>query len=405
MDEPPIDETWDVAVVGGGPAGLGAAIALKRQGVARVVVLERDGEAGGIPRQCGHPPFGLREFGWVMRGPTYARRLRARALACGVEIRTQHSVTALLPGGTLALTCPDGPFHLAARRVVMATGAREQTRAGRLLSGTRPTGVINTATLQDCVYLKGIAPLRRPVIVGTELVALSAVLTCLRHGMRPVAVIEPAARAVARWPLGLFPRLFGIPVLTSTRLVQIEGRDQVEGVRVEGPAGTRHLACDGVVLSGQFLPESALVRASHLACDPFTRGPVVDQAGRCSDPAYFAAGNMLRPIETAGWCHREGLRTGHAVAQDLAGEAPAPLAVRVRPGAGVAWVLPQRLVLSQPGGLSLRADAPVRGRLTVRQGDRVLWSRAISTRPERRIAIPASALAGADADLVIGIDR
>jgi NADPH-dependent 2,4-dienoyl-CoA reductase/sulfur reductase-like enzyme len=398
-------EPVDVAIVGGGPAGLGAAIALKAAGVERVTILEREYEAGGIPRQCAHPPYGIREFGRLMTGPTFARRLRERAIQHGVQIATRHSVTALLPGGQLRLATPAGVEEIAARRVVLATGARETPRSARLLSGTRPLGVMNTATLQDCLYLKGISPFKRPVIVGTELVGLSALLSCVRHGMRPAAVIEEDPRPVARWPFGLFPHIVRVPLLTGSTIREIVGKTEIEAVIVATPQGTRRIECDGLVLSGRFLPEASLVRTSCLQLDPATGGPVVDLHGRCSDPAYFAAGNMLRPVETAGCCHREGLRLGAIVAADLAGQLPAAASdLHLKAGEGIAWVMPQRLSPSLQVPVQFRASAPVRGRLTVRQGDELLWSRRISTRRERRLGIPRRAFERATGDIVVAIE-
>ena len=400
-----MDEAVDVAIIGGGPAGLGAAIRLKSRGIGRVVVLEREAEAGGIPRHCAHPPYGLREFGRLMTGPEYARRLRARAERLGVEVAVRHSVTALLPNGSLAIATPSGERRLSARRVLLATGARETPRSARLISGDRPRGVINTATLQDSVYLKQMQLFERPVVVGTELVALSALWTCRHGGMRPVAMIEAGPRPVARWPLGAFPHLLRIPLFTDARLLEIIGKNQVEAIRIGLPKGERLLACDGVILSGGFLPEASLVRASPIALDPGTRGPVVDPYGRCSDPAYFAAGNLLRPIETAGWCHREGERAADAIADDLAGLLPDEArSVRVSGGAGIGWTMPQRLPLPAVHGVHLRADGPSSGRLTVREGGRLLWSRRIATRQERRLSVPAAALRGVSGDIVIAIE-
>jgi NADPH-dependent 2,4-dienoyl-CoA reductase/sulfur reductase-like enzyme len=376
----------DVAIIGGGPAGLGAAIALKERGVAQVVVLERESEAGGIPRHCGHPPFGLHEFRRLMTGPVYAKALVAKALAAGVDIRTRQSVVALQPGGVLVLATPDGPERLEARRVLLATGARERTRAARLLGGDRPAGVLNTGALQAAVYLHGQVPFKAPVVVGTELVGLSALSTCRRHGIRPVAMVEEAPRTVARWPLGLFPRLLRIPVHYNTGITEILGDTHVEGVRLTTGAT---LPCDGVILSGQFLPEASLIRASALAYDPASGGPVIDQFGRCSDPAFFAAGNLLRPIETAGWCHSEGWDIGEYIADDLEGGLPPPEDVEIIPGKGLKYVVPQRLALTAPlhAVLQLRASAPTAGQLQLRVGTSVVYRRPILTRPERRILI------------------
>ncbi|WP_134568983.1 NAD(P)/FAD-dependent oxidoreductase, partial [Pseudomonas aeruginosa] len=156
-----ITEQVDVAIVGSGPAGLAAAIELRRQGVARVCVLERDGEAGGIPRHCAHPPFGLREHGRLLTGPAYALRNVEQAERAGVDIRLRHSVVALAAAGLLQLATPEGPRSLRATRVLLATGARETPRSARLLGGDRPLGVINTGALQAYLYLQGLKPFER----------------------------------------------------------------------------------------------------------------------------------------------------------------------------------------------------------------------------------------------------
>ena len=359
----------DVAIVGGGPAGLGAALALRRFGVQRVLVLEREPEAGGVPRHCGHPPFGMREFGRVLTGPAYAKRLVDQAVAAGVDIKTGHSVVAVEPGGRIRLTTQDGPAVVEARRAIIATGVRESSRHARLLSGDRPLGVVTTGTLQAMVYLKNQVPFRRPVIVGTELVSLSSLLTCRKAGIRPVAMIEANARATARQALALLPRLLGIPVHYGAELLEIRGGPRVESVTLRlANGGAATIACDGVLLTGCFVPEAALVRGGHLELDPGSGGPVIDQFGRCSDPTWFAAGNVLRPVETAGWSFREGRRIGACVADDLAGGLPT--SGRVLPiarGSGIKLVVPQRLTLPLGRGgldhLQLRVDQAGRGRL------------------------------------------
>jgi NADPH-dependent 2,4-dienoyl-CoA reductase/sulfur reductase-like enzyme len=392
---PPVD----VAIVGGGPAGLGAALSLRHHGVARVLVLEREEAAGGVPRHCGHPPFGMREFGRVLAGPAYARRLVERAVAAGVEIRCEHSVVGVQPGGGLLLATPDGPATLAAGRAVLATGVRESSRHARLLSGDRPLGVLTTGALQAMVHLKGIVPFRRPVIVGTELVSLSALLTCRRAGIRPAAVVEAHRGPTARPVLALFPRLLGVPVHYGTEIAAIHGRSRVDGVtlRTAGRAPLE-LACDGVLLTGRFTPEATLVRPSHLELDTASGGPAVDQYGRCSDPTWYAAGNLLRPVETAGWCHREGQRIGTFVARDLAGELPAAQpSLPVMRGRGVKLAVPQRLCPGAAGygsdPLQLRVSEPVTGELRLAVGGRTVWRRRLAALPERRILVPLAGVA------------
>lgn len=388
----------DVVVVGGGPAGLGAALALRQRGVPRVMVLEREPEAGGVPRHCGHPPFGLREFGRVLTGSVYARLLVDRAVAAGVDIRTGHTVVAVEPGGRLRLTNGDGPAEFAARRAILATGVRESSRAARLLSGDRPLGVLTTGALQSMVYLRSQVPFRRPVIIGTELVSLSALLTCRHAGIRPMAMVEANSRPTARSVLALFPRLLGIPVHYGAELVEIYGRARVESVTLRLARGDLvTIACDGVLVTGSFVPEAALIRGGHLALDPGSGGPAIDRFGRCTDPAWFAAGNVLRPVETASWSHREGHEIGGWVADDLVGKLPAAgQTIPIDRGNGIKLVVPQRLALaSGAGGLShlqLRVGAPVSGELRVAVDGRPVWRRRLSALPERRILVPLARL-------------
>lgn len=401
MSEPMID----VAIIGGGPSGIAAALRLKARGVERVVIIEREEVLGGVPRHCGHPPFGMREFGRILTGPAYARRLAEAARAAEVEILLRHGVVALHPGGVLDVAAPDGVRRIKARRVMLATGARETPRSARLVGGARPIGVLTTGALQAYVNLQGLVPFRRPVVVGTELVSLSALATCRRHGIRPVAMLEANARPTARWPFTLYPRFARVPVHLNATIERIEGIGRVERVLL---SNGRSLDCDGVLFTGMFLPEASLVQSSHLPFDAGTRGPVVDQYGRCPDPAYFAAGNLLRPIETAGWSFQEGTLTGDYIADDLSGGLPSTDgALEVLAGENVRFVMPQYLAHVAPlrGRLQLRVAAPVKGRLRVRAGEAVLYRRWVETLPERRILIDLDGLKTPpdDAQLVVEI--
>ncbi|SHE63531.1 Thioredoxin reductase [Litoreibacter ascidiaceicola] len=402
----------DVAIIGGGPAGLAAASALKSAGVERVVVLEREAEAGGIPRHCGHPPFGLREFNRIMTGPTYAERLVASAQTAGVEIRTLTTVVEARAQGKLRLATPTGVTELNAKRVILATGVRETPRSARLVSGARVSGVLNTGALQSMVYLKNRRPFQRPVIFGSELVAFSAILTCRHARIRPIAMIEANKHVTARWPCALFPRLAGVALHTGTRLVEILGDTKVEGVVVEDAKGQiSRLECDGVILSGQFTPEAALARSGHLLVDPATGGPQVDQWGRLSDPTYFATGNVLRPVETAGWSWSEGGRTGQWVARDLAGLLPeSEPSVRVSVNDHrLRFAMPQNIVLSQDVGgmrdIQLRVAQHVDGDLIAECDGKKIWGRKLRAGPEQRVLVQtheiAAACAGRDVALRI----
>ncbi|MEQ8354036.1 MAG: FAD/NAD(P)-binding oxidoreductase [Kiloniellaceae bacterium] len=397
----------DVAVVGGGPAGLAAATRLKQRGVASVVVLDREPAAGGIPRHCGHYPFGLREFHRLLRGPDYARRLVGRALASGVEVRTATTVVAIEAGPRLLLSTPQGKAEIAAHRVLLATGVREASRAARLIGGQRPLGVVSTGALQSMVYLAGRRPFRRPVILGSELVSFSALLTCRHAGIRPAAMIEERERVTARSFASLLPRVLGIPLHLGTTLVRIHGGpvhdgQRVEGVTLRGRDGQeRRLDCDGVIVSGAFTPEASLLRLGHLDLDGGSGGPIIDQFGRCSDPAFFAAGNLLRPVETAGWSWQEGRAAGDVIADSLAGRLPPAerLVTVAAPDPAIKLALPQRLARPGPAGgmdhIQVRLNRAARGVLILRDADKVLWSKSLSGLPERRILVPLAGVTAA----------
>jgi len=387
---------YQVAIVGAGPSGLAVATELRRLGVERVVVIEREAAAGGIPRHCGHSPFGMREFHRVLRGADYAGRLARQAADLGVELRLSTAVTAIEPRGGLILSSDRGREEIGARRVVICTGNRELPRAARLVSGTRPLGVVTTGALQVMTYQKRRIPFRRPVIVGSELVAFSALLTCRHFGIRPVAMLEREARITAWRAAALLPPLLGTQLLTATSLEAIRGDERVSGVEIrQAGSPPRRLDCDGVIFSGNFVAESSLVRTSHLQLDAASSGPVVDQYHRCSDPDYFACGNLLHPVDTAGWCWAEGRRLARHVLASLGDELPPPgdAVAIVGNSPAIRYFTPQRIVTrggpAAPGScLQIRFVDNRRGRLLLRSGDSTLVQRRVNAHREQRILLP-----------------
>jgi NADPH-dependent 2,4-dienoyl-CoA reductase/sulfur reductase-like enzyme len=380
----------DVLILGAGPAGLSCARALRGLGVDNVVVLEREAAPGGIPRHCGHVGFGLREFGRIYSGPDYARRLADEA--ADADLRLGMTALKLEPGGLVRATGSNGPEEFEAKAVVLTLGARETPRSARLITGDRPFGVMNTGALQQFVYLNGKCPFEQPVVVGSELVAFSTLLTLRHAGVKPLAIIEENARITAREPGSWVARLgFGVPILTGTRLLRIIGGDRVTAIEIDRGFGPEEVACDGVILTGKFRPETALIAPSHIEIDAGTHGPSIDGYFRCSDHRYFAAGNILRGIETAGQCWREGRAAAATVLARLENRLPArqpDAQVTVR--GPLAYVYPQRIYRDAPTDHPLlfkaRVSRAVRGRLSVAVDGNVVWSRHIAALPERRIA-------------------
>ncbi|SEA29026.1 Thioredoxin reductase [Desulfuromusa kysingii] len=341
MSDPLNGNNYDVVIIGAGPAGLSAALTLKKSGIESVLVVDRDSEAGGAPRHCGHPPFGIREYKRIMTGPSFAKRLVQSARDNSIKIALKTTVTMLQPAGNITVSSPEGMGKITAKRVLIATGIRETPRSSRLVSGDRPLGICTTGTLQSMYYLKKLIPFRYPVIVGTEIVSFSALSTCKKAGIKPVAMLEENQRPTLRWPLYYAAQAFGVPLLLQTQIVKIIGDPRVRAVYVaENKGNIREIACDGVLFSGQFTPESTLARMSHLDLDYATNSPIVDQFGRCTDPTYYAAGNVLQhatgkkapiyynpsnlpqPVDVAGKCWDEGQITAQWIVQDLAGNLP-----------------------------------------------------------------------------------
>ncbi len=393
MPEPYLN--CDVAVVGSGPAGLGAATQLRHLGVDHVMVLEREATAGGIPRHCGHPPFGWKEFRRILKGPQYARRLVNMAQSAGVDIRTQFTVVGIEKGPFLRISTREGIILLKAKRILLATGVRETPRAARMISGTRPMGVMTTGALQSMIYLKSRLPFMHPVIVGTELVSFSALLSCRYAGIRPIAMVEKRSRPTAWRAAAWFAKFQGVRTLMNTEVICIEGEERVSAVQLQDATGKNdYINCDGVLFTGQFVSESSLALQGHLEVNPVFGIPVVDQFGRCSDPDYFVAGNMLHPAESSGYCWQEGVKTAKSIEQSLRADLPeSNRFTSVQSTAGVIrYVTPQRLV--QDNGrdgvvsLSVKFSSEARGTLRLWADGSSLTEMQVRALPEEQVFLP-----------------
>ena len=291
----------DALVVGGGPAGLAAATALRAGGVDNVVVIERQSEAGGVPRHCEHSGFGIRDLRRVLTGPQYARRWVDKALDVGVDIATSTMVTGWSAERQVQVTGPHGRSEIAAKTVVLATGARERPRSARLVPGSRPRGVFTTGQLQQWVYQEGLPVGKRALIVGAEHISYSAAIT-LRHArVRSVALVTELERTQSFRLFDILVRHgLRVPVLTGTSVGAIVGRECVEGVVLLGANGvTRELAVDTVVFTGDWIPDHELARLAGLGINNGTNGPETDSSGATTLDGVFAVGNLVHPVETA----------------------------------------------------------------------------------------------------------
>jgi len=397
-----------VVVVGAGPAGLAAALELRRRGVSDVLVLEREAEVGGIPRHARHQGFGLRDLRRPLSGPAYARRYAAMAAEAGVELRTETMVTGWSPHGPLELTGPHGRETLEPAAVILATGCRERPRSARLVPGSRPEGVMTTGTLQQLVYLQGRRVGTRAVVVGAEHVSFSALLTLGHGGARAAAMVTelPRHQSLALFRAGAAAR-WRTPLWTRTAVTAIHGRPRVEELELTDldSGSTRRVACDTVVFTAAWVPDNELAVMAGLALDPGTHGPVVDAALRTSRPDVFAAGNVLHGAETADVAALSGRHAAAAAAEFAAGRDQ-----REAPGSRVAIECEPPLHWIAPNAVAPGAGAPPRGRFALRsrefarrprvevlQDERVLWEgRLARLVPGRSAALPHDWTAAVD---------
>jgi thioredoxin reductase len=378
-----VTERVRVAVVGGGPAGLTAATALAARLDGGVVVLEREESAGGIPRHSDHLGYGVRDLHRFASGPVYARRLARLAQEAGARLETSTMVTGWHGERSLEVTSPGGRRIVEADAVVLATGARERPRPARGIPGDRPDGVYTTGQLQSLVHLHHRDIGRRAVVVGAELVSWSAVLTLRAAGCATVLMTTTYRRSESYAAFRVPGRLvLRVPVASHSRVVRINGTDRVTSVDIEDQrsGARRTVACDTVVLTGDWIPDNELARAAGLDLDPATKGPLVDTALSTSRPGVFAVGNLLHPVDTADVAALDGRHVAPHVLGYLAGErgpGTGEPGVRLTVDAPLRWVAPQIVRLGGP--------AAARGRLLFWCDAFRRFPRAVATQDGTRI--------------------
>ncbi|HEU5419810.1 MAG TPA: FAD-dependent oxidoreductase [Streptosporangiaceae bacterium] len=412
----------DVLIAGGGPAGLAAAIELRRRGIRRVLVADREQQAGGVPRHCAHTGYGLRDLHRLLTGPAYARHYARAAAQAGAQIRASTTVTGWAGPRSAYLTSPAGIETVHARAVLLATGCRERPRAARLVPGGRPPGVLTTGELQQRVYLAGQRLPGRALIIGAEHVSFSALVTLAHAGADVAGLVteQPRQQSYAAFRAGAALR-WRVPVWTHTAISRVDGRDRLAGAELRDlrTGETRFVACQTLVFTGDWIPDHELARsAAGLDTDPGSRGPVVDTAMATSVPGVFAAGNLVHPAETADVAALSGRHAAGQIAAWLAlgldaglgagagaapdgpefpgGPAPAGRgrAIPVTVAAPLSWISPG--LLRDPGTPPPRgrfvlrsAEYRPRARLEVSQDGRVLARHRARLMPGRSLTLPA----------------
>ena len=386
-----IDESVDVLVIGGGPAGLSLATEASKNLGASVLVAERATYFGGTPQSTHHQGFGVRDLHRIVDGPSYARQLERRAIVNGVDLRSGTNVSGWSPQLVANLSGHGRNYSVQTRALFLATGVYERSRHSRLVAGDRGAGIYTTGSLQRLVYQLGLKIGTRAVIVGAEHVSFSAVQTLAESGCDTVALITNHENhqtfAPLRW---LVASRRHVPIITNDAINFIHGKHRVTGVTLNSG---KYLACDTVIFSGDWMPENSLARIHELEICDVSRAPAVDIFGRTRQPGVFAIGNLSHPAEAADLCAVHARRSEIGLRSWLeAGFWPHDV-VSVRASAPIISTWPS-LISSQhtTGKMLLRVDRFVNppATITVKQGDRTIWSynhrRTIVT--NRSITIP-----------------
>ena len=374
----------DIVIIGGGPAGMAAAVAAYDAGCTDVVILDREPELGGILRQCIHNGFGLHKLGTELTGPeyaaAYAEKVKERNITCYLETM----VTEVTPDKVVIARNRDGILQLKAKAVVLAMGCRERSRGALNIAGTRPAGVYSAGTAQKLINCMGWQVGKRVVILGSGDIGLIMARRMSLEGAKVEAVCElmPYSGGLMRNIVQCLED-FGIPLHLSTTVAEIHGKERLEGVTIAQvdenrriiDSTRRYIPCDTLLLSVGLIPENELTNAAGIPISPVTNGALVDENRQTATSGIFACGNVLQVHDLVDYVSDEAELAGIGAAAYVQGTLTGGRTVETKPGYGVRYVLPQRIHTDaqQDVSLFLRVTQPFgKVKFTVRDGENVL---------------------------------
>ncbi len=342
----------DLVIIGGGPAGLAAAVEAYNNGVRDILILERDKELGGILQQCIHNGFGLHIFGEELTGPEYAARFMAQVEGLGIEFKLNTMVLDISrEKGITAVNSEDGLLHLKAKAIVMAMGCRERTRGALNIPGMRPAGIYTAGAAQRFVNMEGYLPGKKVVILGSGDIGLIMARRMTLEGAEVKMVCEllPYSGGLTRNIVQCLDD-YNIPLKLSHTVTDIQGKERVEGITVAKVDDNRkpiqgteeYVECDTLLLSVGLIPENELSKSVGITIDPVTAGPVVNESMETSVEGIFACGNVVHVHDLVDYVTQESNLAGRCAARYVLDKHPVTegKAIKIMPGNGVRYVVP-----------------------------------------------------------------
>ena len=409
----------DIVVIGGGPAGMAAAVAAYDAGVRDVVIIDREDSLGGILRQCIHNGFGLHKLGRELTGPEYAEAYADMVRQRGITVYTETMVTGLTADRVVTACNRQGILEIQAGAVILAMGCRERSRGALNISGSRPAGVYSAGTAQKLINCMGYSVGKRVVILGSGDIGLIMARRMSLEGAKVEAVCEimPYSGGLTRNIVQCLED-FGIPLYLSHTVAQIHGEKRVEGVTIAQvdekrqiiDRTRRYIPCDTLLLSVGLIPENELTRQAGIPMDPVTNGALVDEQRQTAVSGIFACGNVLQVHDLVDYVSDEAELAGQGAANYVKNQRAAGSSLSVKAGNGVRYVLPQRVNVQsgEPVSLFLRVTEPFgKVRFTVTSGEQVLaMANHLKAVPGEmvKITLPAEKLGQAETDILVSLE-